>query len=123
MIYLDHNATTPPAPEAVRAMNDSLTQAWGNPSSLHGLGQTARAAREAARRAVAALVRTQPANVLFTSGATEATSQLFLGPALKPDSRPRHLIVSAIEHPCVLEPARAQRWSTAPTMKIGRAHV
>lgn len=107
MIYLDHNATTPPAPEAVRAMNDSLTQAWGNPSSLHGLGQTARAAREAARRAVAALVRTQPANVLFTSGATEATSQLFLGPALKPDSRPRHLIVSAIEHPCVLEPARA----------------
>lgn len=107
MIYLDHNATTTPAPEAVRAMNDSLVRAWGNPSSLHALGQTARAAREAARRAVAALVRAQPANVFFTSGATEATNQLFLGPLLKPGCQPRHLIVSAIEHPCVLEPARA----------------
>lgn len=106
MIYLDHNATTPPAPEAVEAMNDCLARAWGNPSSLHGPGQTARAVREAARRALAALVHAPPANVLFTSGATEATNQLFLGPLLKPDSRPRHLVVSAVEHPCVLEPVR-----------------
>ncbi len=106
MIYLDHNATTPPAPEVVEAMNVSLTRDWGNPSSLHACGQQARAARESARRSLAALVHADPSSVLFTSGATEATSQLLLGPLLKPDQAPRHLIVSAIEHPCVLEPAR-----------------
>ena len=106
MIYLDHNATTPPAPEAVKAMSDCLSQTWGNPSSLHACGQQARAAREAARRSLAALIHAPPANILFTSGATEATSQLLLGPLLKPECKPRHLIISAIEHPCVLEPAR-----------------
>jgi cysteine desulfurase len=106
MIYLDHNATTPPAPEVVEAMTASLTRDWGNPSSLHACGQQARAARESARRALAALLHAQPANILFTSGATEAANQLLLGPLLRPDQRPRHLITSVIEHPCVLEPAR-----------------
>ena len=106
MIYLDHNATTPPAPEVVEAMCRCLTRTWGNPSSLHACGQQARAARESARRSLGALIHAQPANILFTSGATEATSQLLLGPLFKPGQEPRHLIVSAIEHPCVLEPAR-----------------
>ena len=106
MIYLDHNATTPPAPEAVKAMSDCLSLAWGNPSSLHACGQQARAAREAARRSLAALIQAPPTNILFTSGATEATSQLLLGPLFKPECQPRHVIISAIEHPCVLEPAR-----------------
>ena len=107
MIYLDHNATTQPAPEVVSAMNDCLTQTWGNPSSLHACGQQARAARESARRSLATLIRAPAANILFTGGATEATNQLLLGPLFKPDARPRHLVISAIEHPCVLEPARA----------------
>ena len=106
MIYLDHNATTPPAPEVVEAMTASLTRDWGNPSSLHACGQQARAARESARRSLAALIHANPANVLFTSGATEAANQLLLGLLFKPEQPPRHLIVSAIEHPCVLEPAR-----------------
>lgn len=106
MIYLDHNATTPPAPEVVEAMAACLARAWGNPSSLHACGQEARAAREAARRALAALLHASPANILFTSGATEAANQLLLGPLFRADTQPRHLIVSAIEHPCVLEPAR-----------------
>jgi cysteine desulfurase len=106
MIYLDHNATTPPAPEVVEAMAACLARAWGNPSSLHACGQEARAAREAARRALAALLHAPPANILFTSGATEAANQLLLGPLFRADSQPRHLIVSALEHPCVLEPAR-----------------
>ena len=106
MIYLDHNATTPPAPEAVKAMNDCLCQTWGNPSSLHACGQQARAAREAARLSLATLIHAPPANILFTSGATEATNQLLLGPLFKPECQPRHLIISAIEHPCVLETAR-----------------
>ena len=107
MIYLDHNATTQPAPEVVSAMNDCLTQTWGNPSSLHACGQQARAVRESARRSLATLIRAPAANILFTSGATEAANQLLLGPLFKPDARPRHLVISAIEHPCVLEPARA----------------
>jgi cysteine desulfurase len=106
MIYLDHNATTPPAPEVKAALNDCLDRTWGNPSSLHAAGQAARAVREEARRAVAALVHARPDCVLFTSGATEAANQLLLGPLLT-GGRPRHLIVSAVEHPCVLEPARA----------------
>jgi cysteine desulfurase len=106
MIYLDHNATTPPAAEVTAAMADCLTRTWGNPSSLHACGQLARAVREAARRALGTLIHAAPADILFTSGATEATNQLLLGPALKAGGQPRHLITSAIEHPCVLEPAR-----------------
>ena len=106
MIYLDHNATTQPAPEVVNAMEECLTRAWGNPSSLHASGQQARATRESARRALASLIHAPAANILFTSGATEATCQLLLGPLFQPNARPRHLITSAIEHPCVLEPAR-----------------
>lgn len=106
MIYLDHNATTQPAPDVIRAMTDCLIHAWGNPSSLHACGQQARAVRESARRSLALLIHAPAANILFTSGATEATSQLLLGPLFRADAKPRHLVVSAIEHPCVLEPAR-----------------
>lgn len=106
MIYLDHNATTRPAPEVVAEMTACLTQAWGNPASLHADGQQARAARETARRALGTLLNAEPSNILFTSGATEATNQLLLGPLFKPGHCPRHLIASAIEHPCVLQPTR-----------------
>lgn len=106
MIYLDHNATTRPAPEVVAEMSECLTQNWGNPSSLHADGQQARAARESARRALGLLLNAVPSGILFTSGATEAANQLLLGPLFRPNRSPRHLITSAIEHPCVLEPAR-----------------
>lgn len=106
MIYLDHNATTQPAPEVMAEMDGCLTQAWGNPSSVHASGQLARAAREAARRALGSLIHAVPEDILFTSGATEAANQLLLGPLFKPGNQPRHIITSAVEHPCVLEPAR-----------------
>ncbi len=106
MIYFDHNATTPPAPEVQAALADCLTRSWGNPSSLHAAGQAARAVREEARRALATLIRARPDAILFTSGATEAANQILLGPLLRPERRPRHLVISAIEHPCVLEPAQ-----------------
>ncbi len=119
MIYLDHNATTPPAREAVSAVQECLARTWGNPSSLHADGQAARAVREAARRALAALLHAPPANILFTSGATEAANQLLLGPLLQPRGRPRHVIVSAIEHPCVLEPARVLETLGWPVTRVG----
>ncbi len=93
--YMDHNATTTPRPEAVRAMTAVLT-AVGNPSSVHGPGRAARKTMEQARVDVAALVNADAADVIFTSGGTEANNL-----ALGGSGRTRRLI-SAIEHPSVL---------------------
>lgn len=105
MPYFDHNATTPPAPEACRAMADACVRVWGNPSSPHWAGQAARMLIEEARAAVAGLFCVGAADVVFTSGGTEAACQVLLGgEALY---RPRHLIVSPVEHACVLSSAEA----------------
>ncbi|NQU58939.1 MAG: cysteine desulfurase [Rhodospirillales bacterium] len=93
--YLDHNATTTPRPEAVRAIT-SVLAGVGNPSSVHGPGRAARKALEKARGEVAALVNADPSDVIFTSGGTEANNLALVG-----SKRPRRLI-SAIEHPSVL---------------------
>ena len=93
--YMDHNATTTPRPEAVRAMTVVLA-AVGNPSSVHGPGRAARKTMEQARVDVAALVNADAADVIFTSGGTEANNL-----ALGGSGRTRRLI-SAIEHPSVL---------------------
>ncbi len=100
MIYLDHNATTPMDPRVRRVMEAAFESCWGNPSSAHRIGQEARAALVTARSQVAALAGVAEGDVLFTAGGTEAVCQVLLGgDALL---RPRHLIVSAVEHPCVL---------------------
>lgn len=106
-IYLDHAATTPPAPEVVEAMLPWLGVRHGNPSSLHRRGQRARAAVEEARERVAAAIGAAPAEIVFTSGATEA-----LGLALRGvlASHPRGMLrVGATEHAAVLAVARELR--------------
>ncbi len=100
MIYLDHNATTPLDPRVRQVMDTALEGCWGNPSSPHRLGQEARAALVEARRRVAALAGAGESNVLLTGGGTESACQVLLGGEAL--SAPRHLIVSAVEHPCVL---------------------
>src|SRR5262245_42150961 len=100
-IYLDHNATAPLRPEARDAMLAFLGPP-ANPSSAHREGARARAAVEAARADVAALVGAAPGEIVFTSGATEANN-LALGSA---GAAPT-LVTTAIEHASVLEPARA----------------
>src|SRR5262247_3530106 len=105
-IYLDWNATTPLRPEAKAAM----AHAWevgGNPSSVHAEGREARRLVEDARAAVAASVGADAANVVFTSGGTEANS-LALTPGLRRGrgERADRLIVSAIEHASVLSGGR-----------------
>lgn len=105
--YLDHNATTPVRPAVAEAMLRAL-QMTGNPSSIHGEGRMARAAVEAAREQVAALCRARPANVVFTSGGTEANATV-LAPGLSDCSGERDcvrapvtlLLHGATEHPCV----------------------
>jgi cysteine desulfurase len=96
--YLDHNATTPPRPESAEAISHALKQ-WGNPSSVHAHGRAARRIVEDARRQVARLAGADPGTVVFTSGGTEANNL-----ALRGCGRTR-ILVSAIEHPSVLEAA------------------
>lgn len=107
-IYLDYNATTPLAPEVVAAMRPFLTEAFGNPSSLHWAGMPARDAVETARSQVATLLCCDATEVVFTSGGTEANNLAIKGVffAKRPSARRPHIITSRIEHPAILEPCR-----------------
>src|SRR5687767_6904327 len=107
-IYLDHNATTPPAAEVVDRMAAALRELFGNPSSVHHYGQVAKAALDEARSAVATLVGGDPSEVVFTSGGTESDNFAIRGvaEALEATGR-RHLIASAIEHEAVLNTLKA----------------
>ncbi len=101
--YLDHNATTPLDARVLEAMLPYLKERYGNPSSRHEYGRAARAAIDAARSQVAAAVGAHPTEVVFASGGSEANNLFIKGAAacLKPGT----IAVSAIEHPCVREPA------------------
>ena len=140
MVYLDNAASTAPAPEALAALTRTAGELYANPSSAHAPGAAAARALEQARGAVAALIGAQPAEIVFTSGGTEADALAVTGAALC--GRGRHLVASAIEHPAVLrtleglvellgiaEQHQAPK-SCMPTQpgkgarrQIGRAHV
>jgi len=109
-IYLDWNATAPLRPEA-RAAAVAALDIVGNPSSVHGEGRAARRLIEEARLEVAALVTADPANVVFTSGGTEANA-LALSPGIRAGDAQGPcdwLLASAIEHPSVLAGGRFPR--------------
>jgi cysteine desulfurase len=109
-VYLDHAATTPVRPEVLEAMLPYLTaEAFGNPSSSHRFGRTARAGLEAARREVAKAVGAEPNQVIFTSGGTEADNLGIVGAALAARDRGGAMcaVVSAIEHKAILAAAHA----------------
>jgi cysteine desulfurase len=104
-VYLDYNASAPLCAEAAEAMQPWLQGAATNPSSAHRSGQRARAAIEQARGQVAGLLGCRPESVVFTSGGTEADNAAVMGAMGWPPAG--HLVVSAIEHPAVMEPAVA----------------
>ena len=106
-IYLDHNATTPVRDEVAAAVLRVLREVPGNPSSAHAEGAAARAEVERARERVAALVAARPAEVVFTSGATESNNLAIFGVAYAATAPGRHLVTSAAEHPSVEEPLAA----------------
>lgn len=100
MIYLDHNATTPLHPAVLDAMMPFLQAFYGNPSSLYRQGRLVRSAVDTARHQVATLVGSQPSEIIFTSGGTEANNLALQALPLK-----AKLAISAIEHPSITEPA------------------
>jgi len=106
--YFDHNATTPPSPEVTEAVVRALTDEFGNASSVHHFGQRAKALLDEARSQVAALIGGEPAEVVFTSGGTEADNLALRGAAeaLETGNR-RHVIASSIEHEAVLNTVKA----------------
>jgi selenium donor protein len=123
-IYLDNNATTPLDPRVADAMRAALTGLFGNPSSGHRLGREARAAVEAAREQVAASLGCEPGEVVFTSGGSESDNWAIRGVVEARGSG--HVIVSAVEHPAVLECVRALeregriRLTVVPVDRFGR---
>jgi cysteine desulfurase len=97
-VYLDNNATTPVLPEVFEAMRPFYLEEFGNASSIHQYGQHARAAVEKARGSVAALLNARPAEIVFTSGGTEADNLGIFGLVQRGD----HVITSTIEHSAVM---------------------
>jgi cysteine desulfurase len=115
-VYFDYNATTPVSPEVLEAVVRTTRDLFGNASSVHHYGQQAKSALDGARSAVAALLNSDPSEVVFTSCGTEADNFAIRGAAeaLEATGR-RHLVASAIEHEAVLNTFRAlarRGWTT-----------
>jgi len=106
-VYADHAATTAAAPEVVAAMLPFYGERFGNPSSVHRRGEAAREALSAARERVAALIGALPEEVVFTASGSEANNLALQGVIGAAEGARRRLVVSAIEHPSVLETAQA----------------
>lgn len=106
-IYLDYQSTTPVAPEVVKDMQSYWSVEFGNPhSSEHAFGWRADEAVQKARSAVANSIRADADEIIFTSGATEANNLAIIGSLAHKSAEGKRIIVSAIEHKCVLQAAR-----------------
>ena len=107
-IYMDYQSTTPTDPRVVAAMQPYWSEIYGNPHSAdHAFGWDADAAVETARAQIAALIGADPDEIVFTSGATEANNLAVLGIARASPPERRRIVISAIEHKCILGAARA----------------
>ncbi len=119
LVYLDNNATTRPAPEAVEAMLPYLTERWGNPSSMHAFGGgVAKPLAEARARVAAFLNAERPEEIVFEGCATEGDNHALFGVAAA-WGRPGTVITSRVEHPAVLGPCLRLRELGHTVVEIG----
>lgn len=107
MNYFDHAATTPLREEVLTAMTPYLLEHYGNPSSIHGIGRSARAALDRSRRFLAQAIGATPNEIIFTSGGTEADNYAIIGAAQANRHKGRHIITTRIEHHAVLHATEA----------------
>jgi len=105
-IYLDYAATTPVDPRAVEAMAPYFSENFGNSASLHSFGREAKIALEKSRKSIASALGADPKELIFTSSATESNNAVLKGVAFANSNQGKHIIISSIEHDCVLNSAK-----------------
>ncbi|MFN8648643.1 cysteine desulfurase family protein [Streptococcus sp.] len=105
MIYFDNAATTQVYPDVLKTYTEVASKIWGNPSSLHSLGNQASRILEASRKQIADLLGKKSSEIFFTSGGTEGDNWVIKGVAFERAHLGKHVIVSSIEHPAVKESA------------------
>ncbi|AFY75153.1 cysteine desulfurase family protein [Synechococcus sp. PCC 7502] len=125
-VYLDYAATTPTRPEVIDLITEVLRSQWGNPSSLHNWGERSTMAVERSRFMVADLINADPEGIIFTSGGTESNNLALWGITQQYD-KPQHLIISAVEHSAIAQPAKVlsqMGWSVTelPVDQTGRVN-
>ena len=105
-VYLDHNATAPVREEVLQAMMPYFAEDYGNASSVHSMGQSARKAVESAREVIGNTLGTEAVDIVFTSGGTESDNFAIKGVAMANLDKGRHVITSEVEHMAVLDSCR-----------------
>ena len=106
MIYFDNSATTAVDPDVLQTYIKASQNFWGNSSSLHQLGNKAQALLTQSRRQIAKLLNKKEQEIIFTSGGTEGNNLIIKGVSFQQANQGKHILVSSIEHPSVLEPAK-----------------
>lgn len=119
-IYFDYAATTPIDPRVVKIMTSFLQKGFGNTMSIHSFGQEAKYALEESREEVASLIGANPSEIIFTSSATESNNLVLKGIAFANKNKGNHIIISQIEHPCIMETAK---WLETQGFKVTRIGV
>lgn len=119
-IYMDYAASTPTDKRVVRAMLPYFDKFYGNASSLHDCGAKSAAALEKARQTIAAMINAEPREIIFTSSATESNNTALKGVAFANEGRGGHILISAVEHDCVLGSAA---WLESRGFEIERIPV
>ena len=104
-VYLDYAATTPVDPRVVKAMVPYFNQRFGNAMSLHAFGREAKESVDSTRASLAGMLHAESSEIFFTSSATEANNLVMKGTAWANRSKGKHIIISGIEHHCVLNAA------------------
>jgi len=119
-VYMDYAATTPVDPRVLKAMKPYFSEKYGNSVSLHKQGREAKEAVEESRKTIAAMMNAGPNELIFMGSATESTNMALKGIAFANRKKGNHIVVSSIEHHCVLEPAR---WLEKQGFEITRLPV